>query len=192
MLLFLIVHRITKLISIPIGKPIHNTQLYVLDNKLSLAPINVPGELYIGGVGLARGYLNQPELTAERFIDNPFATEADIANGYTRLYKTGDLVRWLPDGNLEYLGRNDFQVKIRGYRIELGEIENALTALPQVSQAVVIEREREGTKYLAAYCIATDIRVSKDKARITAFTDLLRQQLASQLCQSIWCRPHSL
>ena len=170
-----------QVINIPIGKPVHNTQLYVLDNKLSLAPTGVPGELYIGGVGLARGYLNQPELTAERFIDNPFATDADIANGYTRLYKTGDLVRWLPDGNLEYLGRNDFQVKIRGYRIELGEIENALTALPQVSQAVVIDREREGTKYLAAYCIAADTHASKDKDRITALTDALRQQLQASL-----------
>ncbi len=170
-----------QLLNIPIGKPVHNTQLYVIDNKLSLAPTGAPGELYIGGVGLARGYLNQPKLTAERFIDNLFATEADIANGYTRLYKTGDLVRWLPDGNLEYLGRNDFQVKIRGYRIELGEIEKALTALPQVSQAVVIDREREGTKYLAAYCIAADTRASKDKDRITTLTDLLRQQLQASL-----------
>ena len=170
-----------QVINIPIGKPVHNTQLYVLDNKLGLAPISVPGELYIGGAGLARGYLNRPELTAERFIDNPFATEEDIANGYTRLYKTGDLVRWLPDGNLEYLGRNDFQVKIRGYRIELGEIEKALTALPQVSQAVVIDREREGTKYLAAYCIAADTRASKDKDRVTALTDSLRQHLQAIL-----------
>ncbi len=167
--------------SISLGKAIDNTRLYVLDNNNQPSPISVPGELYIGGVSLARGYLNQPELTAERFIDNPFATEADIANGYTRLYKTGDLVRWLPDGNLEYLGRNDFQVKIRGYRIELGEIEKALTALSQVSQAVVIDREREGTKYLAAYCIAADTRASKDKARITALTDGLRQQLQASL-----------
>ncbi|WP_415843457.1 hypothetical protein, partial [Xenorhabdus thuongxuanensis] len=87
-------------------------------------------ELYIGGAGLARGYLNRPELTAERFVPNPFATAEDQAKGYTRLYKTGDLVRWLPNGELEYLGRNDFQVKIRGYRIELGEIENALTSHP--------------------------------------------------------------
>ena len=170
-----------QLLNIPIGKPVHNTQLYVIDNKLSLAPTGAPGELYIGGVGLARGYLNQPKLTAERFINNPFATEADIANGYTRLYKTGDLVRWLPDGNLEYLGRNDFQVKIRGYRIELGEIKNALTALPEISQAVVIERKREDNKYLAAYCIATDTSISKDKDRITALTDGLRQQLQATL-----------
>ena len=164
-----------------LGKPYGNVKAYILSTQLQALSVGTPGELYLGGAGLARGYLNRPELTAERFIDNPFATEEDIANGYTRLYKTGDLVRWLPDGNLEYLGRNDFQVKIRGYRIELGEIEKALTALPQVSQAVVVDREREGTKYLAAYCIAADTRASKDKDRITALADSLRQQLQASL-----------
>jgi acyl-coenzyme A synthetase/AMP-(fatty) acid ligase len=105
------------------------------------------GELYIGGAGLARGYLNQPELTKERFISNPFATEEDIAKGYTRLYKTGDLVRWLPDGNLEYIGRNDFQVKIRGYRIELGEIENALASHPDIKQCVVLAHDAKLIAY---------------------------------------------
>ncbi|EBP8635870.1 AMP-binding protein, partial [Salmonella enterica] len=95
----------------------------------------------------------RPELTSERFIDNPFATKADVEKGYTRLYKTGDLVRWLPDGNVEYLGRNDLQIKINGYRIELGEIESALTALPEVKQAVVIDHAHEGQKYLAAYLL---------------------------------------
>ena len=87
-------------------------------------PLGAIGELYISGTGIARGYLHRPELTSERFIDNPFATVKDNAQGYNRLYKTGDLVRWLPDGNLEYVGRNDFQVKINGFRIELGEIES--------------------------------------------------------------------
>ncbi|WP_139838903.1 non-ribosomal peptide synthetase, partial [Xenorhabdus vietnamensis] len=147
-----------------IGKAVGNAQLYVLDNHQKLVPMGAPGELYIGGVGLARGYLNRPELTAERFIDNPFVTEADKAKGYTRLYKTGDLVRWLSDGSLEYLGRNDFQVKIRGFRIELGEIENALNALPQVKQAVVIDRERESHPYLAAYVVPADgDRVNADQ-----------------------------
>ncbi|WP_187650973.1 AMP-binding enzyme, partial [Xenorhabdus indica] len=104
--------------------------------------------------GLARGYLNRPELTAGRFVANPFATDKDKSLGYTRLYKTGDLVRWLSDGNLDYLGRNDFQVKIRGYRIELGEIESALAVHPQVKQAVVIDREHEGNKTLVAYWVA--------------------------------------
>ncbi|PQQ22431.1 non-ribosomal peptide synthetase, partial [Photorhabdus luminescens] len=138
-----------------IGKAINNVRLYVLDNHSNLAPVGAPGELYIGGAGLARGYLNQPELTAACFVANPFATAEDKALGYTRLYKTGDLVRWQPDGNLEYLGRNDFQVKIRGYRVELGEIEIALTAHPQVKQAVVIDHEHNSHKVLAAYLVTT-------------------------------------
>ncbi|MEX0448014.1 amino acid adenylation domain-containing protein, partial [Xenorhabdus sp. SGI246] len=139
-----------------IGRGIDNTRLYVLDEQGNLSPIGVPGELYVGGAGLARGYLNQPELTAERFVVNPFASDEDKARGYTRLYKTGDLVRWRPDGKLDYLGRNDYQVKIRGYRIELGEIEAALTVHPQVKQAVVIDREQEGHKVLAAYLVAEE------------------------------------
>ncbi|WP_323856043.1 condensation domain-containing protein, partial [Xenorhabdus koppenhoeferi] len=139
--------------NVPIGSAISNTRLYVLDGNQQLTPFGTAGELYIGGVGVARGYFNRPELTAERFIDNPFATEEDRAKGYTRLYKTGDLVRWLPDGNLEYLGRNDFQVKIRGFRIELGEIESVLAAHEQVAQVVVVDREKEGSKYLAAYIV---------------------------------------
>ncbi|MDP3705418.1 MAG: amino acid adenylation domain-containing protein [Legionellaceae bacterium] len=116
-----------------IGCSLNNTTRYVLDDNLCPLPTGVIGELYIGGVGLARGYLNQPELTRERFIENPFAPG--------RLYKTGDLARWLPDGNLEYIGRNDFQVKIRGYRIELGEVEQALLSCAGVKQAVVIVRD---------------------------------------------------
>ncbi|MBI6549674.1 non-ribosomal peptide synthetase [Xenorhabdus lircayensis] len=139
-----------------IGKGIDNTRLYVLDDHGNLSPIGAPGELYIGGAGLARGYLNRSELTTERFVINPFATDEDKAQGYTRLYKTGDLVRWRPDGNLEYLGRNDFQVKIRGYRIELGEIESALSAHPQVKQAVVIDHEHKGHKALAAYLVTNE------------------------------------
>ncbi|PHM75435.1 non-ribosomal peptide synthetase [Xenorhabdus cabanillasii] len=136
-----------------IGKAIHNVRLYVLDNYGNLSPVGAPGELYIGGAGLAQGYLNRTELTAERFVVNPFATDKDKEYGYTRLYKTGDLVRWRPDGKLEYLGRNDFQVKIRGYRIEPGEIESALASHPQVKQAVVIDREHNGNKVLAAYLV---------------------------------------
>ncbi|PCJ98668.1 MAG: non-ribosomal peptide synthetase, partial [Alteromonadaceae bacterium] len=139
-----------------IGKPVANTQVYVLSPSLNLVPIGTPGELYIGGVGVTRGYFNRAELSAERFIENPFASDT---GSHSRLYKTGDLVRWLPDGNLEYLGRNDFQVKIRGNRIELGEIENALSDLPQVKQAIVIAGKREASNghvqnYLAAYIVS--------------------------------------
>ncbi|PHM39368.1 peptide synthase [Xenorhabdus mauleonii] len=141
-------------VNIPIGKAHHNTRLYVLTPHGELSPIGVPGELYIGGAGLARGYWNHPELTEKYFVNNPFATDEDKARGYTRLYRTGDRVRWLADGNLEYLGRNDFQIKIRGYRIELGEIETALSTHPQVKQAVVIDHEHQGNRILAAYLVA--------------------------------------
>ncbi|MCT7982347.1 amino acid adenylation domain-containing protein [Laspinema sp. A4] len=120
----------------PIGRAIANTQVYVLDAQMQLLPVGVPGELYIGGDGLARGYLNRPDLTRDRFVPNPFSPQPGA-----RLYKTGDLARYLPDGNLEFLGRIDHQVKIRGLRIELGEIESVLTQHPDVQAATVIVRE---------------------------------------------------
>ncbi|MED7789652.1 non-ribosomal peptide synthetase, partial [Francisella sp. 19X1-34] len=140
--------------SIPIGKVAINNKAYILDQYQQPLPVGVVGELYIGGAGLARGYLNRPELTAERFIENPFATESDIANGYTRLYKTGDLVRWLADGNIEYIGRNDDQVKIRGFRIELGEIENQLSSIEGIKQSCVLAKERNNNKYLVGYYVS--------------------------------------
>ncbi|MGM3305324.1 amino acid adenylation domain-containing protein [Anabaena sp. WFMT] len=140
-----------------IGRPIANTQFYVLDSQLQPVPVGVPGELYIGGAGLARGYINRPDLTAERFIINPFNSSKcdDLRSvGDHRIYKTGDLVRYLPDGNIEYLSRIDYQVKIRGFRIELGEIEAVLTQHPAVKTSVVIDREDvPGQKRLVAYVV---------------------------------------
>jgi amino acid adenylation domain-containing protein len=137
-----------------IGKPLNNLKVYVLDERLKPVPIGAPGELWAGGAGLARGYLNREDLTSQYFIDNPFATAQDKANGFTRLYRTGDLVRWSAEGDLEYLGRGDFQVKIRGHRIELGEVESALCELAGVKQAVVIDREQAGSQQLAAYLVS--------------------------------------
>lgn len=150
----------------PIGKPIDNIKLYILDKLLQPVPIGVPGELYIAGIGLARGYLNRPELNKERFIANPFITGS-------RLYKTGDLVRWLPDGNIEFIGRIDFQVKIRGFRIELGEIEIVLAQNPNIRQCVVLVYEKNGDKHLVAYY------VPKQKKPIA--TDLLQNTLRKKL-----------
>ncbi|MBE9229223.1 amino acid adenylation domain-containing protein, partial [Phormidium sp. LEGE 05292] len=153
----------------PIGRPIANSQIYILDRSLQPVPIGVPGELHIGGVSLARGYLNRPELTNEKFIANPFDNEPN-----SRLYKTGDLARYLPDGNIEYLGRIDNQVKIRGFRIELGEIEAVLNQHPQVKTAVAIVREdTPGDKRLVAYI------TSETSATLTSSE--LRQYMKSKL-----------
>jgi len=136
--------------SVPIGRPISNTQVYVLDSHLQPVPIGVPGELYIGGDGLARGYLNRPDLTEEKFLQNPFSDEPG-----TRLYKTNDLARYLPNGNIEFLGRIDNQVKVRGFRIELGEIEAVLAQHPTVKEAVVtVRKDISGNKSLVAYIVS--------------------------------------
>lgn len=134
---------------VPIGRPIANTSIYILDDNFQPVPVGVPGELFIGGDGVVRGYLNRPELTSERFIRNPFSDDPQ-----ERMYRTGDLARYLPDGNIEFLGRMDFQVKIRGYRIELGEIEACLNDHPAVREAVVVASEdRHGDKLLVAFLI---------------------------------------
>jgi amino acid adenylation domain-containing protein len=161
----------------PIGHSIRNVQVYVLDRYLQPVPIGVPGELYIGGAGLARGYLNSPELTADKFIPNPFKRQNFDSE---RLYKTGDLVRYLPDGTIEYVGRIDEQVKIRGFRIEVGEIEAILSQQPEVQSAVVVAREDEpGNKYLVAY-----IGSNQPAPSLKCLRDVLRQQLPEYMVPS--------
>ncbi len=154
---------------VPLGRPIANTQIYILDQHLHPVPVGVIGELYIGGEGLGRGYRNRPELTAEKFIPHPFSTEAGA-----RLYKSGDLARYLPSGDIEFVGRTDEQVKVRGYRIELGEIEAALSGHPRVREAVVLARDSAaGEKQLAAYFTTRDERAPSIKE--------LRQYLKQKL-----------
>ena len=134
--------------SVPIGRPISNTSVYILDRCRNPVPIGVQGELYIGGDGVARGYLDRPDLNAERFVHDPFSQAPDA-----RLYRTGDLVRYRPSGEIEFIGRIDNQVKVRGFRIELGEIESALAEHPSVREAVVVARKDNGDKHLAAYLV---------------------------------------
>ncbi|PSB49859.1 non-ribosomal peptide synthetase [Cyanosarcina cf. burmensis CCALA 770] len=161
---------------IPIGRPLANTQIYILDQQLQLVPIGVPGELYIGGAGVARGYFNRPELTAAKFIPNPFTNNTE-----DRLYKTGDLVRYLPNGNIEFLGRSDYQVKVRGFRIELAEIEALLSQHPSVQDNVVIAREDEpGNKHLLAYILPK----SKQKLNTSELREFLRRQLPDYMMPS--------
>lgn len=152
-----------------IGHPIANTQTYILDEELQPVPLGIAGELYIGGDGIARGYQNRPELTVERFVENPFANDFRSP----RLYKTGDLARWRHDGNLEYLGRIDHQVKLRGFRIELGEIEAVLSRHEAVNEAVVVLYEQNENKFLAAYIT----EVVDAQAEIPSLQDWLGQSL---------------
>ena len=147
--------------TVPIGRPIANTQIYILDKHQQLCPTGVAGELYIGGAGVAAGYLNDPEQTAARFIP-------DLFSANSRLYRTGDLARYLPDGNVEFLGRGDLQVKVRGYRIELGEIESVLTEHPLIRQAIVVLRHDGGRERLVGYVISSKLRPG-NTAELTEF-----------------------
>ncbi|MEH2377489.1 MAG: amino acid adenylation domain-containing protein [Nostoc sp.] len=166
--------------AIGIGCPLANTQIYILDSHLQPVPIGISGELYIGGEGVARGYLNRPDLTAERFISNPFSP-----NPKSRLYKTGDLARYLPDGHIEYLGRIDYQVKLRGFRIELGEIETALLQHPGVKEAVVIVREdTPNENSLVGYIVA---ETGEDSLQvISQLRRFLKQQLPDFMVPTIF------
>lgn len=157
--------------AVPIGRPAANTSIYILDDRLKLVPMGVAGELYIAGDGVARGYLNQPELTQERFVDHPFQVGE-------KMYKSGDLARWLPEGQLEYLGRADDQVKIRGYRIELGEVELRMLKVAEVQEAAVVVREQEGMKQLCAYYVA------KSKLTIRQLREALAKELPEYMIPS--------
>ena len=159
--------------SIPIGKPLDGRTAYILDAQLRLLPAGVPGEIYLGGAGLSLGYLNRPDLTAERFINHPF-------NKGEKIYKTGDVGRWLPDGNIEYQGRIDDQVKIRGYRIELGEIENVLQQSELVNQAVVVVKEENGAKRLVGYVVPEG---EFDRDRLVVF---LKSRLPEYMIPALW------
>ncbi|MEO8062857.1 MAG: amino acid adenylation domain-containing protein, partial [Pseudomonadota bacterium] len=166
--------------TVPIGRPIGNTQAYVLGSQGEPVPIGVMGELYLGGAGLVRGYLDQPGLTAERFVPNGFSADAG-----SRLYRTGDLVRWLPGGTLEFLGRMDHQVKIRGYRIELGEIESVLRTHECVRDAVVIARdEQAGIKRLVGYVVAEADAHAEEITLIQQLRSFLQQRLPAYLVPS--------
>ncbi|WP_246765914.1 non-ribosomal peptide synthetase, partial [Pseudomonas syringae] len=152
-----------------IGKPVGNTQFYLLDERQQPVPLGVAGEIYIGGAGVARGYLNRDELTAERFLQDPFSQQPAA-----RMYRTGDLGRYLPDGNIEYLGRNDDQVKLRGFRIELSEIEAVLATHPAVHEVALLVRQDAGEKRLVAY-------FTVHEAQRTLEIETLRSHLQTRL-----------
>jgi amino acid adenylation domain-containing protein len=162
--------------TLPLGRPLPNSRAYVLDAGMRLVPAGVPGELYIGGAGLARGYLDKPALTAERFVPDPFGAEHGEPGA--RLYRTGDRVRWSAAGQLEFLGRIDFQVKLRGFRIELGEVENALLAHASVRDCVAVVREdRPGDTRLVAYVVPVDRHGDGRSADVSTLREHLRERL---------------
>jgi len=162
---------------LPIGRPIGNSCVYVLDNNNKIQPVGIAGELVVAGAGVARGYLNQPGLTAEKFIEDPSVSHKN------KLYRTGDLARWLPDGNLEFLGRIDHQVKIRGVRVELGEIENQLMKHEEIKDSIVVIREdKNGDKYLCAYVVP---RLIEEFEKMPSISNKLREYLSAVLPDSM-------
>lgn len=170
-------------VTVPIGKPLANKQIYILDRHMQTVPIGVTGELFIGGDGLARGYLNHPELTAETFIGNPFSREPGA-----RLYRTGDFGKYLADGSIEFLGRSDNQVKVRGYRIECGEIEIVLSRHSSVKVSVVVAQELSGDKRLVAYCVLKQHR----EATSMELRTYLKERLPDFMIPSVFVFPENL
>ncbi|CAF1456928.1 unnamed protein product, partial [Rotaria sordida] len=180
--------------NIPIGKPLHNMQIYVLDKHLNEVPIGVAGEIYIGGAGLARGYMSQPDLTAEKFIPNHLLPECIDGKQFSgqRLYKTGDLGRYAPDGNLEFLGRIDYQIKIKGFRIELGEIESVVQSVLGVQQALVLCREDiPNQKRLVIYAVGSSLIDLEFEERVELETKLIKNiQLVCQQQLPAYMQPN--
>src|SRR5690606_9067034 len=165
--------------TVPIGKPLANFNLYVVDEQLELCPVGVYGEICVSGIGVGRGYIHDPERTGQAFMQDPFIQKPDAS---LRLYRTGDLGRWLPDGNLEFLGRKDFQVKIRGFRIELEEIEVRILQAPHIKQAVVLAREDEsGSKYLCAYLVLDVLAPNQQEACLRELKDRLEKALPNYM-----------
>lgn len=181
--------------TVPIGRPISNLQIYLLDEQLHPVPIGVAGELYIGGVGVGRGYHRRPELTAERFIPHPFpqlVAAEEGAQTNARLYRTGDLARYQPDGTILYLGRLDHQVKIRGFRIELGEIESTLLKHPAVQEAVVVtDQNQQGDQRLVAYIVAKQ-QAPSDLFTSTGLHEYLAQHLPEQMIPALFLEVSAL
>lgn len=182
----------------PVGKAFSDVRVYVLDTHLQPIPLGAAGELYVGGSGLARGYWNRPQLTKERFVGNPFQTVEEQKKQYNaKLYKTGDIVRWLPGGELEYVGRNDLQIKIRGYRVELDEIEHNILEHPLISEAVVLATEDpEKGKYLAAYYVAkengADNSITVPFINATQLRQFLESKLPRYMLPAIYTKLDSL
>ncbi|HVI46052.1 MAG TPA: non-ribosomal peptide synthase/polyketide synthase [Chitinophaga sp.] len=169
-----IMHTTPTGITVPLGKPVQNLQLYVVDAAMQVNPVGVPGEICVSGIGVSRGYLNRPDLTAEKFIANPFPSGG-------RLYRTGDLGRWLPDGTMEYLGRIDDQVKIRGFRIELGEIEHTIQQHASVNQCVVlVKADKHGNKRLVGYVVPEGV-FNKDEVQLW-----LKDRLPEYMAPALW------
>ena len=172
------VQKITDESAVSIGRPIANTQVYVVDSSKQLAAIGVVGELWIGGVGVAQGYWNRPELTKEKFVTNPFSEDPT-----SRVYKTGDLARWLPNGTIDCLGRMDQQVKLHGFRIELGEIENSLNTHPDIEQAIVVLQENPIVRLIAYYIPSSTLQQPEISGQLQAF---LQDQLPPHMIPSLF------
>jgi acyl-coenzyme A synthetase/AMP-(fatty) acid ligase len=170
--------------TVPIGKPIANVQVYVLDEHLEPVPMGVSGELCVAGVGVGLGYVNDPARTAERFVPNPFVKGLEPREAALRLYRTGDLARWLPDGNLEFLGRRDHQVKVRGFRIELGEIEAALKQHPAVREALILSEAMEEDQ--SARLVAYLVPVRGETLTPNDLRLFLREKLPEYMTPSAW------